>query len=412
MAACLSGQGNYVVGVDVNPIKTRMLNSGESPIVEPEVSGLLSDAHSHGLLCATGDSAQAIAETQLSFISVGTPSLQSGKVDLRAVEQVCNQIGTALHQKTQFHTVVLRSTMPPGSAEHLAIPALERSSGKRAGVDFAVCSNPEFLREGSAVRDFMQPPMTVLGAASPIHLDPLVNLYAFATTPLFKTNLATAEMVKYACNSFHALKVAFANEIATLGREAGVDIDEVARIYCSDTKLNISAAYLKPGFAFGGSCLPKDVRAITHQAKQLDLELPLLQSILPSNEQHIERAIQAVLRTGKRNVALLGLSFKGGTDDLRESPYVQLAKRLIGEGCSLRIWDNDVSLGFLVGSNRQFIMDVIPHIGALLSERREDVVAFGDVVIIGTPSVRASDLELKPGQVVFDFTRMSQMVET
>jgi GDP-mannose 6-dehydrogenase len=254
--------------------------------------------------------------------------------------------------------------------------------------------------------------MTVLGAASPIHLDPLVNLYAFATTPLFKTNLATAEMVKYACNSFHALKVAFANEIATLGREAGVDIDEVARIYCSDTKLNISAAYLKPGFAFGGSCLPKDVRAITHQAKQLDLELPLLQSILPSNEQHIERAIQAVLRTGKRNVALLGLSFKGGTDDLRESPYVQLAKRLIGEGCSLRIWDNDVSLGFLVGSNRQFIMDVIPHIGALLSERREDVVAFGDVVIIGTPSVRASDLELKPGQVVFDFTRMSQMVET
>jgi GDP-mannose 6-dehydrogenase len=406
MAACLSGQGHEVVGVDLNSLKSDTLNSGKSPIVEPGIDELVAEAHRRGTLRTTANAAEAVRDTDISFICVGTPSLFTGKLDLRGVERVCQNIGEALRTKPAYHTIVLRSTMLPGTAEQLAIPTLERASGKRAGHDFVVCANPEFLREGSAIRDFMEPPMTVLGAADPSHLTALALLYSFSKAPLFKTSLATAEMVKYSCNAFHALKVAFANEIASIGNALGVDTSEAARIFCSDTKLNVSSAYLKPGFAFGGSCLPKDVRALTYRAKELDVEIPLLQSIMPSNQQHIDRAVQAVLLSGKRKVGLLGLSFKAGTDDLRESPYVHAIKRLLGEGCQVRIWDSDVSLGFAVGSNRRFIMEVIPHIGSLLCKNMEDVLNFADLVLIGSQKVHMDDLHLRPGQAVLDLTHL------
>jgi GDP-mannose 6-dehydrogenase len=261
---------------------------------------------------------------------------------------------------------------------------LEKASGRRAGVDFAVCYNPEFMREGSAVADFLQPPYTVLGAQEPKHLILARQLYSTISSPVFETSIAVAEMVKYVCNAFHAVKIGFANEVGSLCKSLGVDAEAVTKIYTADTKLNISPAYLSPGFAFGGSCLPKDLRALGHRAKELDLALPLLESVLPSNAQHIDRAVESVLRTNKRKIAFLGLSFKPGTDDLRESPQVQMIKRLLGEGCQVRVWDRDVSLGRLAGSNRQYIEEVIPHIGSLLSADVEDVVRSGEVVVIAT----------------------------
>jgi GDP-mannose 6-dehydrogenase len=290
------------------------------------------------------------------------------------------------------------------------IPILEKSSGRCHGVDFSVCYNPEFMREGSAVADFLLPPYTILGALDAQHLAPLRDLYNDLAGPTFETSIPVAEMVKYVSNVFHAVKVGFANEIGTLCKNLGVDTQKVTEIFTSDHKLNISPAYLLPGFAFGGSCLPKDLRAITYRAKELDLSLPLLEALTASNMEHVNRAAEAVLRTNRRKVAMLGLSFKAGTDDLRESPQVHLIKRLLGEGCQVRVWDKDVSMGRLAGSNRQYIEEVIPHIGSLLSADLEDVVRSGEVVIIGTKSVDKSQLSgcLDPGQIVIDLVNLER----
>jgi GDP-mannose 6-dehydrogenase len=408
MAACLSEVGHEIVAVDSNPLKTELLNSGRSPIVEPGVAVRLARATSRGLLTATVNAAEAISSTNISFICVGTPSLSSGKLDVSGIARVCEQIGQALRHKRTLHTIVLRSTVLPGTAEKLVIPALEKSSGKSASTAFVVCSNPEFLREGTAVSDFMAPALTVLGAKDPKHLDILNTVYSCVSGPIFRTSLASAEMVKYACNAFHALKVTFANEIGTIAQALNVDVADVTKIFCADTKLNISPAYLRPGFAMGGSCLPKDLRAILHRARELDLEVPLLSSILQSNQSHIDRAIESILLTGKRKIGILGLSFKSGTDDLRESPYVFTVKRLIGEGCDVQIWDEDVSLGLLVGSNRQFITEKLPHIALLLRDSVEEVIQFADVLLIATPSLHLEDLPILAGQLVFDLTRLSK----
>jgi GDP-mannose 6-dehydrogenase len=298
----------------------------------------------------------------------------------------------------------------PGTTESLVIPALEKASGKRSGVDFAVCFNPEFLREGTAVADFMHPPFTILGAQDASHLGLLRELYSGVPGKIFETSLATAEMVKYVCNAFHALKVSFANEVGTLAKHLSVDSQAVTEIFTSDRTLNVSAAYLQPGFAFGGSCLPKDLRALLYSAKEHDLSLPLLESILPSNSEHIERAVDSVLRTNRKKVGVLGLSFKTGTDDLRESPLVHLVKRLLGEGCQIQIWDKNVTLGQLVGSNRQFIEEIIPHIGALLRENVEEVLDVADVVIIGTGAIDREFLlaHLRPEQIVIDVVNLEK----
>jgi GDP-mannose 6-dehydrogenase len=383
-AACFAHLGHRVTGVDISTAKVEMLASGRSPIVEARMSELVEEGHRAGRLHATTVSHDAICGSDLSFVCVGTPSLRSGKLDLSFVERVVHEIGAALKQKNSYHVVVLRSTVLPGTTESLVIPAMEKASGLRVGEDFAVCYNPEFMREGSAVADFFQPPYTLLGAQDPRNNDLPRQLYKDMPAPLFETSIPVAEMVKYVSNAFHAVKIGFANEVGTLCKSLGVDAEAVTKIYTSDTKLNISPAYLSPGFAFGGSCLPKDLRALSHRAKELDLGLLLLESILPSNALHIDRAVEAVLRTNKKKVSFLGLSFKSGTDDLRESPQVQMIKRLLGEGRQVRVWDRDVALGRLAGSNRQYIEEVIPHIGSLLSADLEEVVRSGEVVVIAT----------------------------
>jgi len=327
---------------------------------------------------------------------------------------VAREIGNALKQKNSGHTFVLRSTVLPGTTESIVLPILEQASGKRAGSDFTVAYNPEFMREGSAVADFLQPPYTILGAQDPSHLAPLRELYKQTPGQIFETSVAVAEMVKYLSNAFHAVKVTFANEVGTLCKNLGVDAQAVTEIFTSDTRLNISPAYLSPGFAFGGSCLPKDVRALTYKAKELDLKLPMLESLLPSNSEHVERALEAVMRTNKRKIAQLGLSFKAGTDDLRESPQVLLVKRLLGEGYELKVWDKDVSLGRLAGSNRQYIEEVIPHIGSLLSADLEDVLQWAEVVIIGNKSAKKDELtkHLRPDQVVIDLVNLDKKLRS
>jgi GDP-mannose 6-dehydrogenase len=399
--------GHKVMGVDVSSAKVETLDSGRSPIIEARISELIAESHAACRLHATTDSKAAVLGSDISFVCVGTPSLRTGKLDLSHIEKVSREIGEALREKKSRHVIVLRSTVLPGTTETLVIPTIERASGQRAGADFTVCYNPEFMREGSAVGDFLQPPYTILGSQNPEHLAPLRELYKDIPGTTFETTIPVAEMVKYVSNLYHALKVGFANEVGTLCKSLAVDSDVVTKIFTSDTKLNISSAYLSPGFAFGGSCLPKDLRAITYKAKELDLELPLLESLMPSNLEHVNRAVDAVLRTEKKKVSMLGLSFKAGTDDLRESPQVQLIKRLLGEGCQVRVWDKDVSLGQLAGSNRQYIEEVIPHIGSLLSTDMEEVVRGGEVVIIGT-KVDKQEISrlLSVGQIVFDLVNL------
>jgi GDP-mannose 6-dehydrogenase len=387
-----------------------MIESGRSPIVEAGMDELVAENHRACRLHATTDSRSAIHGSDISFICVGTPSLRNGKLDLSHVEFVSKEIGAALREKNRYHIVVLRSTVLPGTTESVVISTLESASGLRSGSGFAVCYNPEFIREGSAISDFLQPPYTILGAAAPEELTLLRELYGGIPGATFETSIAVAEMVKYASNVFHALKVGFANEIGTLCKNLGVDAEAVTRIFTSDTKLNISSAYLSPGFAFGGSCLPKDLRALTYRAKELDLSLPLLESIVPSNAEHLERAVEMTLRAGKTKIAMLGLSFKAATDDLRESPQVRLVKRLLGEGRQIKIWDENVSLGRLVGSNRQYIEEVIPHIGSLLCTSMEEAVNQAEIVVVGTRELDGDVLrqKLKPEQIIIDLVNFEK----
>lgn len=409
-AACFASMGHQVIGVDVNPAKVEMVESGRSPIIEAGMSELVAEGNRAGRLHATTDSAAAVLQSDISFVCVGTPSLRNGKLDLSHIEKVAREIAAALKQKKSAHTFVLRSTVLPGTVESIVLPVLEQVSGRRAGTDFTVVYNPEFMREGSAVADFLQPPYTILGAQDPSHLAPLRDLYGQTPGKVFETSIAVAEMAKYLSNAFHAVKVVFANEVGTLCKHLNVDAQAVTEIFTSDVRLNISPAYLSPGFAFGGSCLPKDVRALMYKAKELDLKLPMLESLLPSNSEHVERAVEAVMRTGKRKIAQLGLSFKAGTDDLRESPQVQLVKRLLGEGYEVKVWDQDVSLGRLAGSNRQYIEEVIPHIGSLLSSDLKNVLGWGEVVIVGNKSVKKDELAsyLRSDQIVIDLVNLKK----
>jgi len=409
-AACLAKTGHRVIGVDVNPIKVEMLESGHTPVLEPGLSELLAESRRACRLRATRDAKMAVDQSEISFLCVGTPSLHNGSLDVSAIKRSCEEIGKALRSKKEFHWIVLRSTVLPGTAKSLAIPAIEAASGKRSGVDFAVCANPEFLREGSAVADFLNPTAIVLGADDRAHLVPLRELYRESPGRIFETSLGVAEMVKYVCNAFHALKITFANEIGTLCHHLDVDPLAVLKIFLSDTKLNISNAYLTPGFAFGGSCLPKDVRALASSAKQFDLDLPLLGAIMPSNRAHLERAVEAVLATKCKKIGVIGLSFKSGTDDLRESPSVQLIKRLLGEGRQVQIWDQDVSLGCLVGVNRQYIEEEIPHIGVLLSANLEEVVKHAEVLVLGAKAFDEDTVlaTLRPDQLVIDLRSLGR----
>src|SRR5438445_2316281 len=409
-AACLAHKGHNVIGVDLSTTKVAAMEGGRSPIVEPRVSDLIADGHKTGRLRATSNSEEAVLNSDISFLCVGTPSLRNGKLDLGHIQPVCEDIGKVLKTKSSFHLVVVRSTVLPGTAESIVVPALEKTSGKRLGKDFGVCVNPEFMREGTAVADFLDPAMTIIGAADSRHASLLRELYSWAPGRIFETSFTSAEMVKYVCNAWHAAKLSFSNEVGALAKQLDVDAEAVMEIFAADTKLNISSSYLKPGFAFGGSCLPKDVRALNYRAKELDIKLPLFDAIIPSNQEHLERAVEMVLHTGKKKIAILGLSFKAATDDLRESPQVQLEKRLLGEGRQIYIWDDNVSLGRLIGSNRQYIEEVIPHIGSLLCNDLAQVVREAEVVVISTRGIKKEALQphLRPDHIILDLVNLEK----
>jgi GDP-mannose 6-dehydrogenase len=407
-AGCLAHDGHEVVGVDPLSTKVDLINRGQSPIIETEIGDIVAATAKAGRLRATSDPVQAISETELSFVCVGTPSQANGNLDLRYIRRICEQIGQALKAKTARHTVVIRSTILPGTMHKIVIPTLEEFSGKTAAVDFGVCNNPEFLREGSAVRDFRCPPKTVIGELDEASGDTLTTLYDKLDAPLIRTDLETAEMIKYVDNSWHALKIGFANEIGNLCKSLGLDAHEVMEIFCQDRKLNISPAYLLPGFAFGGSCLPKDLRALSYQAKTHDLHLPILTSILPSNEIQISRGLQLIVGKGHKRVGILGFSFKAGTDDLRESPLIEVIERLIGKGYDLRLYDKNVNIAKLVGANRDFILNHIPHISKLMVADIDALLNHAQTVVIGNkdPDFNGVPHRLHEGQVLVDFVRI------
>jgi GDP-mannose 6-dehydrogenase len=407
-AACFARDGHQVIGVDVNPLKVEIINDGRSPIVEPHLNELMLEAVQAGRLRATTDAAAAIAASDVSLVCVGTPGNSNGSLDLTHIKHSCKEIGVALASIDRHHVVVIRSTLLPGSIERHVIPTLEVYSGKRAGKEFGVAINPEFLREGSSVYDFDNPPFTLIGADDE-HVSSLVgHLYARLDAPLFTLRIKEAEMVKYACNCFHALKVAFANEIGNICKPLAVDSHRVMEVFCQDTKLNLSPYYLKPGFAFGGSCLPKDLRAITYKAKELDVDVPLLNSVLLSNERQIERAINMVLQTGSKNIGVLGLSFKQGTDDLRESPIVTVIERLLGKGLRVAIYDRYVQLARVFGANKEYIEREIPHISDLMKTDLESVVKESEVIVISNKSEEYRHIgnSLRSDQTVIDLVRL------
>ena len=407
-AGCLAQDGHEIIGVDPVQTKIDLINSGQSPIIEADIGELIATAVENGRLRATQDARLAIFQTELSIVCVGTPSQINGNLDLRYIRRICEQIGEALKSKGERHIVVIRSTILPGTMREIVIPVLEEFSGKRAGIGFGVCNNPEFLREGTAVKDFRSPPKTVIGESDQASGNALAALYATLDVPLIRTTVETAEMIKYVDNSWHALKVGFANEIGNICKISGVDAHTVMNIFCQDRKLNISPTYLMPGFAFGGSCLPKDLRALSYHAKTHDLQLPILSSILPSNEMQVARGLQMIIEKGNRRVGILGFSFKAGTDDLRESPVIEVIERLIGKGFDLRIYDKNVNLASLVGANRDFILNRIPHISRLMVQSVEAVLDHAQTVVIGNrdPGFENIPTRLRDEQQLVDFVRI------
>ena len=407
-AACFAKEGHTVIGVDIDPYKLNLIRQGRAPIVEENLEPMLQEAVTTGRLRVTDCASEAVHQTDLSLICVGTPSKENGDLRTDFLERVAAEIGDALRTKEAYHIVVIRSTILPGTAEEVVLPILEQRSGKRVNEGFGLCVNPEFLREGVAIRDFYDPPFTIIGSRRREDAETVAQLYAGVEAPLFLTSIRAAEMIKYACNAFHAVKITFANEIGMLCKAEGIDSHEVMRIFCADTKLNISARYLTPGFAFGGSCLPKDLRALTYRAQQHDLYLPMLAHVLPSNRLQIERVVKQVQRLRRRRVGLFGLSFKPGTDDLRESPLVELAEQLIGKGYNLLIYDSNVCYAALHGSNKAYIEREIPHIREILCDDIERVLEHSEVVIIGhlDRALRERVQQLiREDQVVLDLAR-------
>jgi len=409
--ACLARDGHQVIGVDIDSSKLRLIAEGKTPVVEEGMVDLMQQVAASGRVSVTTDAEAAVLDSEISLVCVGTPSAANGSQDQGAILRLAEQMGRALRRKVAPHVVVFRSTLVPGTVEGVLRPIVERESGKKDGVDFHLCFQPEFLREGSSIRDYDKPPFTVVGANHDGAHHALKSLFGHLPCKYLPTSVRSAEMMKYCCNNFHALKITFANETARLCAALSVDAFEVMDLVCQDTQLNISKAYLRPGFAFGGSCLPKDLRATAYLAKRHDVELPMLCSILPSNEQHLEVAMRKIVASGKRRIGFVGLSFKTGTDDLRESPLVALAERLIGKGMALTIYDPEVHLAQLLGSNRAYIDAHLPHLGRLLKAELAEVVDSADVLVLGLTGQAVFDAlaaRVRPEQLVVDLVRWPQ----
>jgi len=409
--ACLARDGHNVIGVDIEPAKLDLIRRGRTPVVEEGMVELMEEVVASGRVKVTSDVRQALAATEISLICVGTPSAPNGGQDQSAMVRLAQEVGRALADKSTPHVVVFRSTLVPGTVEDVLRPIVERESGKKDGEHFHLCFQPEFLREGSSIRDYDKPPFTVVGANGQPPVDKLRALFGHLPCEFYATSIRSAEMVKYCCNNFHALKIVFANETARLCEALGVDTFEVMDLVCKDRQLNISPAYLKPGFAFGGSCLPKDLRATLHLAKLRDVELPMHAGIMPSNRQHLDHAIAKIMASGKRRIGLIGLSFKTGTDDLRESPLVLLAEHCIGKGLSVLVYDPEVHLSNLLGANRRFIEQHVPHLGQLIRSELADVVAASDLIVVGLSDRRTVEglvVHVRPDQIVLDLVRIGE----
>jgi GDP-mannose 6-dehydrogenase len=409
-AACFCDLGHEVWGIDVDSGKVEFLKRGQSPIVEKDLPELISKYTKSGTLHAITSCAEAVENTEISLVCVGTPSLESGALNTEYVQRVAAEIGAALREISRPHTIVIRSTLLPGTTRREIVPRLERFSGKKEGKDFFIAYNPEFLREGTAIRDFYEPPKTVVGALQEETAAHAATLYAEITAPLFLTKIEEAEMVKYADNVFHAVKIVFGNEIGAIAKQLGVDSHRVMEIFVQDTKLNLSPYYLKPGFAFGGSCLPKDVRALAARAVDLNVKTPMLFSLMEANREHVQRAVKTIHSFGKKKIGLLGLAFKAGTDDLRESPMVDMVEILLGKGYQIRIYDKNVAMAKLVGSNRRFIETTLPHLAELLCETTDEILAHSEVIVVANNDRDFLPVldKVRPEQIVFDLVRISR----
>jgi GDP-mannose 6-dehydrogenase len=406
---CLARDGHEVTGVDIDQVKLDLITEGQTPIIEEGMADLMSDVAKSGLVNVTQDVNAAISNSEISFICVGTPSAANGSQNQSALVRLSKQLGLAIANKDDYHIFVLRSTVTPGTLEDIIRPIIEENSGKKDGVDFDLCFQPEFLREGSSIKDYDNPPYTVIGSNSDRASNKIRDLFGHLPCEFHVCSIKTAEMLKFCCNDFHALKITFANEVGRLSQSLGVDPHEVMGLICKDTQLNISPVYLKPGFSFGGSCLPKDLRATVHMAKMRDVEVPMLTGILQSNKIHTEHAINEVLETGKRKVGMIGLSFKSGTDDLRESPMVTITEQFIGKGVELAIYDPEVNLSRLLGANKHYINESIPHIGELMVDDCEELIRNCDVLVVGLNDNALVDLihkTVRPEQVILDLVNI------
>jgi len=407
-AACLAENGHKVMGVDINQNKIDIINSGKSPVVEKDIDKIIKEVTRTGKLISTTDALKAVHNSEISMICVGTPSKENGSLDLKYVKRVCAEIGAGLREKDNYHVVVVRSTMLPGSVEEEVIPTLEKTSGKKAEADFGVCMNPEFMREGSSVYDYYHPPMMVIGEVDKRSGDIVEQIYANIDAPVVRTSIKVAEMIKYVNNAFHGLKVCFANEIGNICKKLGIDSHQVMEIFCMDKKLNLSPYYLKPGFAFGGSCIPKDLRALLYKGQREDLRLPLLNSILDSNENQVKMGINLITKTKKKKIGIFGFSFKPGTDDLRESPMVELIETLLGKGYKISIYDKNVSIAKIFGANKQYIEKEIPHISSLMSSSIDKILSDSEVLVIGNNSKEFEKIPelMREDQILIDLAKI------
>ena len=405
---CLASQGHKIIGVDVSDKKVELINQGVPTIVEKDIDKLIMDGHKKGMVSATKDFVKAVHSTDISFICVGTPSSDNGHLDLTYIMKTAEQIGEALKEKTGFHVVVIRSTVFPGTNEKVG-QLIADISGKEIDKDYAIVSNPEFLREGTAVNDYLNPPLTVIGSSSEKAVDIMKQVYEWSSAPVEIVPIGVAEMIKYVNNSYHALKVVFANEIGSICKKLKIDSHEVMRIFCMDKQLNISPYYFRPGFAYGGSCLPKDLRGLQTLAHDLYLDTPVLNAISPSNSTLIERQTEAIEKFGKKKIGVLGLSFKAGTDDMRNSPIIHIIESLHGKGFEVKIFDKNVSLSRIIGKNKSVIEERLPHLSTMLIDNMEEVTDWADVLIIANKDSKFSEIVTKPEQIIVDLVRVKEL---